>query len=578
MRLKRILTGKSRPLFLGEPRSSTRRFGLIPVTLAVSLFIVCFDNNQFWWTVANTVTGTENPRVVSLLMFLLLFGGINITLALSIGQRGFKATAAALLLLAAVVGFYMSQFGVAIDTSIIRSVIETDVREASTLLSAAFFMHVALYGVLPALVVLFLPMKPCSWRRDLAAKSALVVLSILAPVTAIYADYLEFSFYGQANRHVRLFMNPLYPVYATGQYFRELFQTQTETEKVLATGIARLPRPETAKPLAIVLVLGETARADHWSLNGYPRDTNRFTTQHNVVNFPDVTSCGTSTADSLPCIFSPLPRATFSHVEAAKQENLLALMKRLSIDIRWVDNSTGCKEICADEDFVSIAGEDDPELCDSHGCYDELLVRELENAVAEPDTDTFIVLHQRGSHGPTYYQNVPATAKAFLPECTLDTFRECDDQSLVNAYDNTILYSDLFVARVIDYLESLQDTHDVAMLYVSDHGESLGENGIYLHGFPYVLAPETQKRVPMLFWASQGYYEREQLDRSCLEAERSHAFSHDTIYHTALGLVDARADSYRSDLDAFADCRGPQMLSMALETARAPTAIPRSTN
>jgi lipid A ethanolaminephosphotransferase len=513
---------------------------MIPAILAISLFILCFDNNQFWWMVGNTVSTTENPRMVSLVTFLILFGGINVTLALSFGRRCFKATTAAMLLIAAVVGFYMTQFGVAIDSSIIRSIFETDAREASTLLSAAFFWHVALYGVLPSVVVLLMPLKAQTWKAELISKVALIVLSIVVPATAIYANYLEFSFYGQANRNVRLFMNPLYPVYATGQYVREILQTHTETETVLASGLIRTAKAAREKPLAVVLVLGETARADHWSFNGYERDTNRHTVNYDVVNFPHVTSCGTSTADSLPCIFSPLPQADFSHVAAAAHENLLGLFERLSIDVLWVDNSTGCKNICADENFVSIADADDPELCDAHGCYDELLVRELTRTLPHSTKDTFVVLHQRGSHGPTYYQNAPASAKQFLPECTLDTFRDCDDESLRNAYDNTILYGDLVLARLIDSLRELAETHDVAMLYVSDHGESLGENGLYLHGFPYVLAPESQKHVPMLFWASEGFYARNQLDRDCLETERNRPHSHDSIFHTSLGLLEVR--------------------------------------
>lgn len=246
------MTSKNRRYSLDEHASSTRRFGLIPVMLAVSLFIVCFDNNQFWWTVANTVNGAEHPRILSLLMFLLLLGGINVTLALSIGQRGFKATAAALLLLASAVGFYMSKFGIAIDTSLVRSALETDLHKVSALLTLDFLVHVALFGALPALIVLFLPMKRCSWKRDLAAKGALIALSILGPVIAIHADYLEFSFYGQANRHVRLFMNPLYPAYATGQYFRELLQSHFKASNALATGSARPLRPEPPEPVAVV--------------------------------------------------------------------------------------------------------------------------------------------------------------------------------------------------------------------------------------------------------------------------------------------------------------------------------------
>jgi lipid A ethanolaminephosphotransferase len=115
---------------------------------------------------------------------------------------------------------------------------------------------------------------------------------------------------------------------------------------------------------------------------------------------------------------------------------------------------------------------------------------------------------------------------------------------------------------MIEYLESLDAKFDTVLLYVSDHGESLGENGIYLHGFPYVLAPVSQTRVPMLFWASEAYYERSGVDRGCLEARSLEPYSHDVIFHTAIGLIEAQGDGYRSDLDVLAACRRTQLLSM----------------
>jgi lipid A ethanolaminephosphotransferase len=428
-------------------------------------------------------------------------------------------------------------------------------REASTLLSTDFFWHIALFGVLPALVVLFIPLRRHSWKRELASRTALVCASIVLPATALYVQYLEFSFYAQENRHVRLFMNPLYPVYAVGQLVAETISVQIETEKVLATGIARNALQESSKPLAVVLVLGETARADHWSLNGYGRETNPYTKDIGAINFEHVTACGTSTADSLPCLFSPLSRAEFSHVEAAKNESLLAILKRVDINVAWLDNSTGCKGLCDAEDFIFVAGASDGQLCDSNGCYDELLTKTLAESLAGNPADSFIVLHQRGSHGPTYYMNTPEAAKQFLPECRLDTFRDCDDESLQNAYDNTILYTDQFLAQLIEQLGQLEATHDVALLYVSDHGESLGEGGLYLHGFPYALAPDAQKHVPMLFWASERFYQRSGIDPACMDVSRNESYSHDSIFHTSLALMDVEADGYRRDLDVFGACR-----------------------
>jgi lipid A ethanolaminephosphotransferase len=257
----------------------------------------------------------------------------------------------------------------------------------------------------------------------------------------------------------------------------------------------------------------------------------------------------------VPCLFSAFGRERFSHAAFAGTESLFGMLERLGVDVAWRDNSTGCKNVCDAAHFEEFAAESDPTYCDATGCFDEILLRNLAAVLADPTRDHFIVLHQRGSHGPAYHTDTPRWSKTFLPECDLPNPRNCDRESINNSYDNTILYTDYFLAKVVEFLARHEDVYDVGLLYVSDHGESLGENGLYLHGFPYALAPVEQTHVPMLFWGSTDFYEHHGIDVACVRANGTREYSHDTVFHTLLPLYYIESPVYREELDVFAPCR-----------------------
>jgi len=532
--------------------------GMVWAAVAIALYIVTVDNVALWRMVWQTTAADR--LVVAETFFALMLSFVVIVLALSLGRRAFKLVGAALLIGSAGMGFFMQEFGTVIDESIIRSVIETDMRETMPLISTAFLLHVLLFGALPAGVLLLVPLRWRGWRRDVAARAALVAASLAFTAGSAYANYWDLSVYLETNRHVRLFINPGYPVYAFVRLLAGDGAGGADGPVALTAGARRLTPAyaSPARPKLTVFVLGETARADRFSYNGYARDTNRYTRPLGVVNFSDVSACGTSTADSLPCVFSALGRADFSHAAARRRENLMQLLERMGNTVAWRDNSTGCKGVCDEEDFVELAGAADAQLCDATGCFDEILLQRLADVIAGSAGDTFIVLHQRGSHGPAYFTTVPEHRKEYLPECRLDVPSGCALDLISNAYDNTILYTDYFLSRVIEFLVSFEQSHDVAMLYVSDHGESLGENGMYLHGFPYALAPPEQTHVPMLFWAPDDYYGRRGISRDCLIERAAQPTTHDAVYHTLLAMADVTAETYDPALDVLGACRQSQ--------------------
>jgi lipid A ethanolaminephosphotransferase len=166
------------------------------------------------------------------------------------------------------------------------------------------------------------------------------------------------------------------------------------------------------------------------------------------------------------------------------------------------------------------------------------------------------VMHLLGSHGPAYFKRYPALFKRFTPACETEDLRHCNAAEIVNAYDNSLLYTDFVLGKVIDFLDRAQKTHDTAMLYVSDHGESLGENGLYLHGMPYAIAPDVQKNVPFVMWLSPAFRRDFGIRQDCMRSHSSQPASHDSLFHSLLGVLDVQTKAYEAQLDLFAGCRG----------------------
>jgi lipid A ethanolaminephosphotransferase len=195
-------------------------------------------------------------------------------------------------------------------------------------------------------------------------------------------------------------------------------------------------------------------------------------------------------------------------------------------------------------------------VCDREECFDEALLRGLDRRLAALPAErrargVVLVLHQMGSHGPAYAKRSPHDRKPFTPECTTNVLQQCERDALVNAYDNSIAYTDHMLAQAIGWLEQRADQHAPALLYVSDHGESLGENNLFLHGLPYAIAPREQTHVPMVLWMGN----RTGWQADCLKGRSDAALSHDHLFHTVLGLVGVRAAEYSPALDALASCR-----------------------
>jgi lipid A ethanolaminephosphotransferase len=461
----------------------------------------------------------------------------------------------------------MLQYGVVIDATMMANVAHTDVREVRDLLSWSLLLSFVVIALLPGWWVLrqrlALRHLGAQALRNLAG--AVVALLVLLAVTLL--AFQDLASLMRNHKQVRYLVNPLNTLYASGKL--ALDQGAKASFTLQAIGLdARLGPTHAAgarTPL-LVLVVGETARAANFSLGGYARKTNpeleKLAAEGTALTYYSaVRSCGTNTQVSLPCMFSHLGKEEFG---ATRQpyENLLDVLHRAGLAVLWIDNQSGCKGLCDRVAQFNTFGLKTPGLCNADECFDEILLADLDQRIAALDParrarGVVLVLHQMGSHGPAYFKRVPPAFKAFLPECGSNVLQDCQRAQVVNAYDNTLVYTDHVLASLVRWLagQAAQGAHDSALVYVSDHGESLGENNLYLHGLPYAIAPDTQTHVPMLSWVSPAMAQRLNLRPDCLRAHAGAALSHDNLFHAMLGLADVQTEVYRKDMDWFAACR-----------------------
>ncbi len=460
-----------------------------------------------------------------------------------------KAITVALLLLSSAANYFMIKLNVIIDSEMIRNVFEAKPHEALEMVTLGGMGWVALFGVLPAAIVVFLKIvyRPLRWELALRGLHVLVCLLLLAGLVLYF--YKDYASAGRNNRNAGRHLTPFNYIFSTKSYFRKLAR-QNRPFMVIDKAPEHVPF-EDPYYTVLVLVIGETARAMNFSLNGYERNTNPKLSLQNIVNFPNVTASGTATAFSLPCIFSHLPRERFDIDSAYRSENLLDVMQKAGYDVLWLDNDGGSKGVSDRVPTINLMEEGNPQYRNGETFYDEVLLDGLDERLASITKDTVIVLHMMGSHGPSYYRRYPEEFRLFTPTCDTAEIQSHPQQEIVNTYDNTILYTDYVVSGAIDILKRFPH-YEAGLIYVSDHGESLGENGMYLHGFPYALAPVEQTHVPMLLWMSETMQREDHVDYDKLKgAAETMTLSHDNLFHSILGLVEIDSELYDPSLDFF---------------------------
>lgn len=454
--------------------------------------------------------------------------------------------------------YFMNSYGVSIDRVMIQNAFETNATEVADLLSFRLAAYVLVLGVLPCILLWKTPVSYRPVLRGLLNKM-LVVMGCLGVVAiSVGAFYSTYAPIFRHEDHLMHFINPSNYIYAVSKYVgQQLAIHEDVSVKPIGEDAALDPAwQQRSKKALLVFVVGETARADHFSLNGYGRETNPELKKQDIVNFGDVHSCGTSTAVSVPCMFSNFTRNDYSNKKGKTHEGLLDILQRAGMSVLWLDNNSDCKGTCLRVPNRKIPTDKSNPLCDGKSCLDEALLEGLQTYIDGLGDNAIIVLHVDGSHGPEYYQRYSAAQEHFKPVCRTNQLNTCTQEELINVYDNTIVYTDFFLSKLIDLLKQNSQTRDTAMIYVSDHGESLGENGLYLHAAPYAIAPEAQTHVPMVMWFGSDTLADWNIDKRCLLDKGANApFSHDNIFHSVLGLMEVNTNTYDGQLDIFKSCR-----------------------
>ena len=516
------------------------------ILLAALVFVLGY-NYAFFRNVFERYSAPGNLAFF-ISLAVLLFSFIAFFLGLVLNRFTFKPILMFLFPAAAMASYFMNSYNVIIDTNMLENSIMTDSREVFDLISPRLVMYFVFLGLLPAYLVCLIPISCKSTPKEILGRLKFLGVLLVLIVGNMLLMSEQYASFIREQKDLRYYMNPLTFIYSSGKYVEESLRVDHTGPRTPIGEDAYITRNGDERKL-VVLVVGEATRADHWSLNGYERETNRALPKHNIVNLPKVSSCATSTAFSLPCMFSLSTFDDFRLRDTKAHENVLDVLKRAGVNVLWRDNNSDSKGVADGVAFEDFRSPDVNPVCDDE-CRDVGMLSGLDDYIANhPEGDIVIVLHQMGNHGPAYYKRYPKEFEIYTPVCESNQLENCSREEINNAYDNAVTYSDFFLANVIDFLKPLQSNFSTSMIYMADHGESLGELGLYLHGLPYAIAPEAQTHVAAALWLGDDLSEGA---RQQLETHVQQQLSHDNYFHTVLGLLNVNTKIYEPELDILA--------------------------
>lgn len=482
-------------------------------------------------------------------LFIVLVSFINIVINLFRSTNTTKPALFIIFFLSSLAAYVTDTFGTIIDETMLLNIFNTDKHEAMDLLSFKLLLYFTFLFIVPAILIYKIKLENMPLKQELWSRAKSMLISVVVIFVMLFSFGKNYASFFREQKILRSYTNPTYYIFSIGKFASKAFSSANAELIKLGIG-ATVERPGNHREL-IVFVVGETARRDRFSLNGYQKETNPLLKKEKVISFNNMTSCGTSTAISVPCIFSNMQRSGFSAEKAASTENLLDIFAHTSkINVLWRDNNSNSKGVATRVPYEDFKAAPANTICNPE-CRDEGMLVGLQDYINKhPTGDIFIVLHQMGNHGPAYYKRYPAEFEKFTPVCKTNELEKCSNEEINNAYDNAILYTDYFLSKIIGLLKMNSQEFSTTMFYVSDHGESLGENGVYLHGLPYFVAPDEQKNVAAIMWFGGDAAKKIDYDR--LKKHSTEAFSHDNVFHTFLGMLNVKTPLYNKEMDILA--------------------------
>ena len=514
--------------------------------LLYSVITLSLYNFVFWHKIYDAAhIKTVKDYFFIIQLYLILLAAYIALLSCVFFKYSTKILAIILLNINATATYFISHYGIMIDSNMLQNVFNTDFKEATDLLSLPLFGYIIALGIIPSFIIFKLSISYKTFWKEILSRFLYCTVLILFCATVIFVHYKEFSIFIRSNKHTMRYLIPRNYIYSLIKIGNSFSKQDTTIYKIDED--AKITH--SSNPVLVVVIVGEAARKHNFSLYGYHKETNPYLKQYkDLILLRNATSCGTSTEVSLPCMFSHLERNHFIN-KKKKYEFLPSFLAKQNIDVLWLDNNFGgCKGTCNNVTTINTQDLNAKTHCSSGECLDGILVEQLDKKLKKPITqNTFIVLHQNGSHGPKYNKRYPKEFEKFKPICSTANLSKCSKTELTNAYDNTILYTDYIIHNVIKTLSTI-NTPSI-MIYASDHGESLGENNIFLHGFPYIIAPKEQKEIPFLVWMSPSFIEKKNINHKINQKD---SYSHDNIFHSILSIFDIHTSAYNRAHDILA--------------------------
>jgi len=508
-----------------------------------TLFLLFFDNYSFFNNVLKIYPLEEKNIGFLLSLAVVLFSFTLLLLTILSSKYTTKPILIIVLIISSFTSYFMNSYSVIIDDSMIRNILQTNFNESMDLLSIKQIVYFLLLGLLPSIFIYKSNIQYRSLKIELLSKLKTISIVLILIAISISLFSKHYTSFFREHKPLRYSTNPAYWIYSSAKYINNSFNTSTLVVKPIALD-AKMNVNNKKKKIVIVVV-GEAVRADHFSLNGYERETTPRLKKENIINFTNFSSCATTTAISVPCIFSSFGKEDFTYKKGISNENILDILHRTNkVSLLWRDNNSDSKGVALRVTYQDYKTSHNNTICIDGECRDEGMLVGLDKYIHQNrEKNILIVLHQMGNHGPAYYKRYPKEFRKYKPECTTNQLEECSSDEITNAYDNAILYTDYFLSKTINFLKNYTNDFETTMLYISDHGESLGEKGMYLHGLPYFIAPDAQTHVASLIWSNR--------DISSLRKISGKHYSHDNIFDTLLGLFDIETKLYNKKMDIF---------------------------
>ncbi len=520
-----------------------KRMSAAALIVGAAVFFVLFDHFAFFRNVLEVYPVSLKNIGFLVSLAPVLTGVMAILLTLVSSRYTLKPILILLLLVAAIASYFMNDYNAVIDHTMIRNVFATNLQEAVELFSVKMVLYLLFLGVLPSLWVYRVEVKHGPWKTELVSRVKIIALSLAVILLSVFVFSKFYTSFLREHKSLRYRTNPTYVLYSLGKYVSKEFKDRSIALRHIGQD-AKIPPTDRGREL-IIVVVGEAARADRFSLNGYPRETNPLLKKEDVISLTNVQACGTSTEVSVPCMFSMYARDSYSEKKGAATENVLDVLRHAGVSVLWRENNSDSKGVALRVQYEDYRKPERNPICDVE-CRDEGMLEGLQSYIdGQNRGDILIVLHQMGNHGPAYYKRYPKSFEKFRPTCRTNQFDECSREAINNAYDNAILYTDYFLSKTIGLLKRNDRRFETALIYIGDHGESLGEKGVYLHGLPYLIAPDAQKRVAAILWLGDDF----QAQKKRLKNRIGQEYSHENLFHTLLGLMEVDTTVYDQKKD-----------------------------